>query len=338
MSKLLTFSHSSRKLTILLALSVLCVLLAGLDLVLGSVSLPLDELWRTLHSPKGQSVSHMIVWRVRLPRIATAMTTGVALSVSGLLMQTLFRNPIAGPYVLGVSSGASLGVAVLMLAGGAGLLGSWSVVLMAGIGAAGVLALMLALAWRVHDVVTLLIVGLMLGSATGAVVTLLQYFSGAAALKRFVLWSMGSLGEVAWPEWRLMLGITLSGLVLAMLLAKPLNLLLLGEQYAESLGLRLMRTRLGLIAVAAILAGTATAFCGPIAFIGIAAPHLARLLLRTASHQWLLPISALVGMALLLGCDLVAQWPGSEQQLPINAVTALIGAPIVIQMVLWRRS
>lgn len=317
-------------------MAVLCIVLALLDLALGSVLLPLDELWRVLHSPKGQTVAHVIVWQVRLPRIATAMTTGCALAVSGLLMQTLFRNPIAGPYVLGVSSGASLGVAVLMLAGGAGLLGIWSVVVMAGLGAAGVMVLMLALAWRVQDVVTLLIVGLMLGSATGAVVTLLQYFSGAEALKRFVLWSMGSLGEVTWPEWRLMAAVTLGGLVLALLLAKPLNLLLLGEQYAQSLGVRLVRTRLGLIAVAAVLAGTATAFCGPIAFIGIAAPHLARLMLRKAAHEWLLPVSALVGMALLLGCDLLAQWPGSEQQLPINAVTALVGAPIVIQMVLRR--
>ena len=323
---------------------LLAVLLFAMNISIGSVAIPFTEV---LGSWWGNGFSkpswETIVYGYRLPKAITAVLAGISLSVSGLQMQTFFRNPLAGPYVLGVSSGAGLGVALLLMAGSwlgfalySSAWGLWALILAASGGAILVLLLMSLTAWKVKDSMTLLIVGLMFGSAVSALIAVLSYFSQAEQLKLFTIWSMGSLGSTQESQlWGFALATGL-GLLPVLAMVKSYNAMLLGEAYAESMGVNIHKLRWGMIISTGILAGSATAFCGPIAFIGIAVPHLARLMFRTGDHRVLFPASALIGTMVLLVCDALSQLPGSAQTLPINAVTSLVGAPVVIWLILRR--
>lgn len=277
----------------------------------------------------------------RIPKAVTALLAGTALSIAGLQMQTFFRNPLAGPYVLGISSGAGLGMALLVLAGSiigfsGYIVGVWATIIAASAGAVLVLVLMSLTAWKVRDSMTLLIVGLMFGSAVSALIAVLAFFADAEQLKMFTIWSMGSLGSTQSEQ---LIGFILAivvGLIPVLAMLKSYNAMLLGENYASSMGVNVNKLRWAMIVSTGILAGSATAFCGPIAFVGIAVPHMARLLFRTSDHKVLLPASALIGMGVLLFCDTLAQLPGSVQTLPINAVTSLIGSPMVIWLIMRR--
>jgi len=304
------------------------VLLFGLDVCSGSMWLwPFGEL-----STMEQNILHAI----RLPKAVTAIMAGAALSVSGLIMQTLFRNPLAGPYTLGVSSGASLGVALMtMLSGVSGLVVSGlgvSLPLSACIGATMVLLLVLAVSRKVHNNVSLLIVGMMFGSIAGALVSLLQNFANPDALKLFIVWTLGSLSSVSWSDMQMMVPILLLGTLFVLLALKPLNGLLLGEDYARGLGIHVARTRVYIVLATGLLAGGVTAFCGPIAFIGVAVPHIARGIFRTSNHRVTIPACALIGACLLLVCDVLCSL--AVYPLPISTVSALFGAPIIIWIIL----
>jgi len=332
-----------------LALVVMALIWAGafmLSLALGSVRIPLDQVLTILIGGEPMRTTWTtIVNDFRLPKALTATLAGAALGVSGLQMQTLFRNPLADPFVLGVSSGASLGVALVVLSVGAanntllavaGLLGNLSLVATASLGAGAVLVLVLVLARRVQSSVTLLILGLMIGYLTSAIVSLLLYFSIAERIQAYIAWSFGSFGGVTWTQMRVLAPTIGLGLLLALMLTKALNALLLGEAYARSMGLDIRRARVGIVASGAVLAGTVTAFCGPIAFLGIAIPHLCRAVFRSADHRVLIPACALVGATAALLADLAAQAPGTSVVLPLNAITALIGAPVVVWIILRR--
>lgn len=318
------------------------ILFVLLNLSLGSVAIASDEILSGLLSGDWDKESHrQILLNYRLPKVIVGILAGVALGVSGLQMQTFFRNPLAGPYVLGISSGAGFGVAILILAGSslgiaAGLLTSWTLPLAGILGAASVLVLVSLVAWRIRDSMTLLIVGIMFGAATSAIISVLAYFSQAEALKLYTIWSMGSLGSLGWGEVGILALLVGLGLVPVRLSTRAFNALLLGEEYAESMGVGIIRLRWLVIFSTGILAGTVTAFCGPIAFVGIAVPHAARMIWKSADHRILFPASALLGAILLVCCDLLGQLPGSAQTLPINAVTSLIGAPVVIALVIKR--
>ncbi|WP_370550236.1 FecCD family ABC transporter permease [Hymenobacter sp. BT559] len=333
----------------LLALAGLVLLGFVLDIALGPVRIPVLAVVKILlGQPTDNPAWAFIVREIRLPKALTALAVGSGLAVSGLQMQTLFRNPLAGPSALGLTAGAGLGVAVVMLAGGSvangfairalGLAGSWTLVLAATTGAGLVMALVLALSARVRDNVVLLIVGLMLASVTGAIVSLWQYFSAPEQIQEYLLWTFGSLGGVVGSHLAVLAAVVGVGLVLAFASAKPLNALLLGENYARSMGLTVGRSRTLIIASTSLLAGAITAFCGPIGFVGIAVPHLTRALLRTADHRLLLPGACLGGAALTLACDCVAQLPGSQTSLPLSVVTSLLGAPVVLWVVLRRQN
>ncbi|MBQ8720755.1 MAG: iron ABC transporter permease [Paludibacteraceae bacterium] len=319
---------------------ILLVLLTAIlfvaDVVYGSVRIPINELF------SGDEVYHNIIYNFRLPKALTALITGAAISVAGLVMQTLFRNPLAGPYVLGVSSGASLGVAIFILAGGMlpamFVESGWGLVISATLGAVLVLMMVLAVSFRVRQAVSLLIVGIMFGQLSGSLVTILQNSSDPDSLKLFVVWTFGSLSAVTWNYMWVMLPIVIMGLTIVFTIQKPLNALLLGENYAQGLGVNVGRTRFLIITAIALLAGATTAFTGPIAFIGMAVPHLVRGLLQTSNHQLTIPGSILVGASLLLLCDLVCQLPADGYTLPINAVSALVGAPIIIWIILKNRN
>lgn len=317
---------------------LLLLLLFMLDLALGSVRLPIAEVLGALFgSSADNALASSIVTGFRLPKAIAAVLAGGALSVSGLLMQTVFRNPLAGPYVLGISSGASLGVAVVVLGASALGLGYWAgqlgVVLAALMGAMLVLLLIMAVSVRVRDIMTILILGMMFGSAASAITSILQFFSDESALKSYVLWTMGSVSGVSGPRLLLFAGIVVLGLLLAQLLARPLDVLNLGESYAKTLGYNIMGVRFMVFLSTSLLAGSAAAFCGPIGFIGLAVPHIVKLLLRTSRHALLLPATLLAGADVLLLCDLLAQLPGSDLVFPINSVAALMGIPIVIYVV-----
>lgn len=313
-----------------------------LNVSLGSVSISPGEILHGIFTGEWTKASReQIIINYRIPKALVAIFAGIGLSVSGLQMQTFFRNPLAGPFVLGISSGAGLGVAILMLAGSAfglvtfgGAMNPWAIAVAGTLGASMVLITVSLVAWKVRDSMTLLIVGLMFGSAVSAVISVLSYFSGAEALKLFTIWTMGSLGGLVWDQvWVLLLIITL-GIIPVIASVKSYNGMLLGESYAKSMGINPGRLRWLMILSTGLLAGCVTAFCGPIAFIGIAVPHVARMIWKTSDHRLLFPATAILGAILLLLCDAVAQLPGSAQTLPINAVTSLIGAPIVISLVL----
>jgi cobalamin transport system permease protein len=320
---------------------IIFVLLAPtlLDIRLGSVSITFSDMAK--HLAGRESLSHqqiIILTRFRLPRVATALIAGAALPLCGLQMQTLFRNPLAGPYVLGISSGASFGAALVVLGAGAtGLVATWSLALSAWMGAGVVMLLLLYVSQRIRDGLTILILGIMFSSGLAAVISIMQYFSQAEALKSFVIWSMGSLGHVTGAQLWIMALAIIPLLVLTLLSGKVLNGLMLGEDYAATMGVKIKRTRTIIFATTSLMAGTITAFCGPIGFIGIAVPHMARFIFRKSDHRVLLPATMVTGMAILVLSDLVSQLPGSERVLPINAVTSLIGIPVVIWLVVMNR-
>ena len=320
-------------------MGLLLIALFLLDLRLGSISITLGEILDHLRSRDPLSEQQLIILtRFRLPRIATALLAGAALPACGLQMQTLFRNPLAGPYVLGISSGASFGAALVVLGTGAtGIVATWSLAVAAWIGAGSVMLLLLFVSQRIKDVMTILILGIMFSSGLAAIISIMQYFSEASALKSFVIWSMGSLGNVTGAQLSILVWAVTPLLLITLAYSKVLNGLMLGEEYALTMGIRIQRTRLIIFATTSLLAGTITAFCGPIGFIGIAVPHMARFLLNQSDHRVLMPASMLTGMVVMVFSDIISRLPGTEQILPINAVTSLIGIPVVIWLVVINR-
>ena len=325
-------------------LVLLLIAAMGANLSLGSVPIPIEDIFSSLFGGQtGRESWQYIIWNYRLPKALTAILIGGGLSLSGLLMQTLFRNPLAGPFVLGVSSGASLGAALLIMGvsvlGGLGagfLTSDLSLIVASGLGSFLVLVIVLAVATRLKDAMALLIVGLMFGSITAALVTVLSYFSQAEQLQQYIFWSYGSIGNLSWSQVGLLSIFVLAGVGISIGLLKALNALLLGEKYAVSMGISTSRSRNWIILATGLLAGGITAFAGPIAFIGLAVPHLARQLLSTQDHRILLPGVLLYGGILMLVCDVIAQLPFSAYVLPINAITSLVGAPVVIWLLLRR--
>jgi fe3+ ABC transporter len=317
--------------TLFISLTVLTAFLFLLDLVVGAVRIPVGDVWAALTGGDCPRTTAKIVLNIRLIKAVVALLAGAALSVSGLQMQTLFRNPLAGPYVLGISSGASLGVALVVLAGVGSSIGAASA---AWAGAAAVLFVIAAVGHRIKDIMVILILGMMFSSGVGAVVQILQYLSKEEALKAFVIWTMGSLGDVTVQQLAVLVPSVVIGLLLAIATIKPLNLLLFGEEYAVTMGLDIRRSRRLLFLSTTLLAGTVTAFCGPIGFVGLAMPHVARMLFRNSDHRVLLPGTLLSGASVLLLCALVSKL----FTLPINAITALLGIPIVVWVVLRSKS
>ncbi|HOH74334.1 MAG TPA: iron ABC transporter permease [Paludibacteraceae bacterium] len=323
---------------IFLLLLIILVFVFLMDILLGSIQIPIQKIFSVILTNHHDGYSG-IIWQFRFPKALTATLVGSSLAVSGLLMQTLFKNPLASPYVLGISSGASLGVALLIMASGASWIpifmvtSGWGQIFAAIIGALLILMLVLLFSTRINDTVSLLIVGMMFGSITGALVNVLQSITNPDALKIFVIWTMGSLSAVSWEYMYIMFPMLFAGLLISLLLPKQLNALLLGENYAKSIGVTVFRLRFIIILVTCLLAGAATAFTGPIAFIGVAVPHIIRGIFRSSDHRIILPGSILGGAILLLMCDIVSQLPGSEYTLPINSVSAIIGAPIIIWII-----
>lgn len=330
----------------ILLLGVLIVLLFVVNLLVGSVSIPADEVLRILlGEDTGRASWRYIVWEARLPQALTAMLAGSALSACGLLLQTAFRNPLAGVSILGVNSGAGLGVAVVMLllggtlsAGAFSLSGFFSVLAGAFAGALAVMALILFFSTVVRSNVMLLIIGLMVGYLVSSMVSLLNFMSTAEGVQSYMVWGMGHFGGVSLRQMPAFAAVVLAGLAGALLLVKPLNALLLGERYAENLGVRVRRVRHVLLVVVGVLTAVTTAFCGPVLFIDLAVPHIARLLLPTANHRLLLPATMLAGAVVALACNLACVLPGGAGLIPLNAVTPLIGAPIVIYVIVRQRT
>lgn len=316
-----------------------------INLSVGSVAIPLKEIISVfIGNGASKETWNYILIDYRLPKAITAMIAGAGLAISGLLMQTLFRNPLAGPFVLGLSSGASLGVAFLILGAstfggvlGSLLLSQWSLVIAAGLGSFFVLLAVLAVTFRIKDTMAILIIGLMFGSLTTAVVSVLSYFSNAERLQQYIFWSFGSLGNQSWEGVVILSICFMLGLLLSFGSSKSLNSLLLGENYAKSMGLHIKRTTFIIILATSILAGGITAFVGPIAFVGLAVPHLVRQFFKTSNHLILMPAVLLFGAVLMLLCDTIAQLPFSAFTLPINAITSLIGAPVVIWLLVRKR-
>lgn len=330
----------SRTTILFILFTAAVAVLFAADIAVGSVSIPIRDVWAALTGGECDPTTARIIRNIRLMKAVVALVAGAALAVSGLQMQTLFRNPLAGPYVLGVSSGASLGVALFIL--GAPMLGltghawlsSLGVAGAAWIGAAATLALVAAISTRIKDIMVILILGIMISSGVSAIVQILQYLSAEEALKSFVVWTMGSLGDVTATQLALLLPAVAAGAALGVAAIKSLNMLLLGENYARSMGLDLHRSRSIILLSTTLLAGTVTAFCGPIGFIGLAMPHVARVIFRNADHRTLMPAAALTGAASLLLCDMVAKLLA----LPVNSITALLGIPVVIWVVVRNRN
>jgi iron complex transport system permease protein len=325
-------------------LFVLVILLLILDIFLGSVSIKASEIIKVLFSGE-HSDFETIVLKFRLPKAITALIVGVALSISGLQMQTVFRNPMAGPYVLGISSGASLGVAFVILGFSRDIspdslngLGNWILVVASWIGAGTIMLVIMIISTKVKDIMTILILGIMLSSGISAIVTIMQYFSNETMLKAYVIWTMGSLGNLTASQLNVLLVSVSAGIIISLFSSKILNALLLGETYASSIGLNVRFARAIVFACTSILAGSVTAFCGPIGFIGIAVPHIARIIFKTSDHKILIPGTILTGGAIMLLSDIISQMPGSESVLPVNAVTSLIGIPVVIWVILRNRN
>jgi iron complex transport system permease protein len=320
-------AYMNRNTVIFILLTAFLVVLFAVDICSGSIWL----------SPFGSSLSALekqILIDIRLPKALTAIIAGIALSIAGLMMQTLFRNPLAGPYTLGISSGATLGVALITMC--SVLLTTMHTALLlpfaACIGATLVLLLVVAVSKRVTSNVSLLIVGMMFGSIASALVNVLQNFSNPDSLKLFIVWTLGSLHSVGWSDMPFLLGVVIVGLIIVLCVLKPLNGLLLGEDYARGLGINIGRTRLLIVLATGLLAGGITAFCGPIAFIGVAVPHIARGILKSSNHRYTIPLSALIGACLLLACDILCSLATSP--LPISTVSALFGAPIIIWIIM----
>ena len=321
----------SRSAILFAMLAALTLFLFLLDLAVGAVAVPLGDVWAALTGGDCPRATAKIILNIRLIKAVVALLAGAALSVSGLQMQTLFRNPLAGPYVLGISSGASLGVALVVLAGFGSSIGIAGA---AWLGAALVLVVIAAVGHRIKDIMVILILGMMFSSGVGAIVQILQYLSKEESLKAFVIWTMGSLGDVTFDQLAVRVPSIIAGLLLTVVTIKPLNLLLFGEEYAVTMGQNIRRSRGLLFLSTTLLAGTVTAFCGPIGFIGLAMPHVTRMLFRNSDHRVLVPGTVLSGAAVLLLCDLVSKM----FTLPINAITALLGIPIVVWVVLRNKS
>ena len=316
-----------------------------LNISLGSITIPIKDIFNSIVNGSCSKESwNYIILNYRLPKAIVAILVGIGLSISGLLMQTLFRNPLAGPYVLGLSSGASLGVATVLL-GAAFLpaflseffLSSFGIILASSLGSFLVLLSVLAIAQLLRDTMAILIVGLMFGSLTSAIVGSLTYFSTAEQLQKFTFWSLGNLGNLSWNSIGILCCCVVIGLLLSISSIKPLNALLLGENYAKSLGMNYKKTKYIIIFATSLLAGSITAFAGPIAFIGLAVPHIAKLVFQTSNHKILFWSTLLFGAIIMLICDIISQVPGTEIILPINAVTSIFGAPIVIWLLVRKR-
>jgi iron complex transport system permease protein len=334
-------SLRARRMRMLFALLLLLLILFFfLDIFLGSVEIRASDVLKALFTGTGGNVETIIL-KFRLPKAMTALVVGIALSLSGLQMQTIFRNPMAGPDVLGVSSGASLGVAIVLLGFSSSIipanlqsLGNWMVVISAWIGAGAVMLLIMVISSRIRDIMIILIIGIMLAGGISSIVSIMQYFSNETLLKSYVIWTMGSLGNLSSSQLRVLLITVSGGVILGVLSIKMLNALLLGENYAGSIGLNVRISRIVIFTCTSILAGSVTAFCGPIGFIGIAVPHIARRLFRTSDHRILVPGTIICGGAIMLLSDVISQLPGSDRVLPLNSITSLIGIPIVLWVLL----
>lgn len=318
-----------------------------LNLVLGSVSIPLRAVWNILWGTGNESVIWQnIIWKSRVPQALTALVAGAGLSVSGLQMQTVFRNPLAGPSVLGISSGASMGVAFVVLLSGSlggvalsklGFMGEIALTIAAIAGSLSIMALIVFVSQKVRGNVTLLIIGVMIGYIANAVIGVLKFFSVEEDIRAYVIWGLGSFARVSGDQMTLFICIMVVLLPLSFLLVKTLNLLLLGDAYAQNLGLNIKRARLLVITCSGVLVAIVTAYCGPIIFLGLAVPHLCRGMFRTSDHRILMPASLLAGASLALVCNLIARMPGFEGALPVNSVTALVGAPVVMSVLFNKR-
>lgn len=316
-----------------------------LDLRLGSVAIPFDAIMEMLQGEPTKKSWEYILTDFRLPKAITACLVGAGVSITGLQMQTLFRNPLADTSILGIGHGASLGVAIFVLAPNIlpGLLPSsvhnnyWGLIIASIIGAFAVLSVVSTVATWMRDIVSLLIIGVMLGFITGSLVSILQYFSDPETIQSFLIWTFGSLSGTTWTQLHFLIPIVSVGLFISLLLPKSMNAMLLGENYAKSVGINVNTTRIILVLLTGLITGTLTAFVGPIAFLGIAVPHVARLVFKTANHRVLIPSTMLLGILLMLCCDIISQLPGSNQTLPINSVTSVLGAPIVIFIIVKNR-
>ena len=336
-----------RNTVLIFSIIVFIIVFLLLNLVLGSVSIPFTSVWNVLTGGEGEPVAWQnIVWKSRLPQALTALVAGAGLSISGLQMQTIFRNPLAGPSVLGISSGASLGVAFVVLLSGNlggvalsrfGFIGEVAMSVAAVIGALSVMALIVFASGKIKGSVTLLIIGVMIGYIANAIIGVLKFFSVEEDIKAYVIWGLGSFSRVSGNQMMLFVGIMAVIIPLSFLLIKSLNLLMLGDGYARNLGLNIKRARVEVITCAGVLTAIVTAYCGPIIFLGLAVPHLCRAIFQTSDHRMLMPASMLVGAALALACNLIARLPGFEGALPVNSVTALVGAPVVASVLFRKR-
>lgn len=329
----------SGNITLFFLLSLVLIVLFIVDLAWGSIHISFSEIIAVFSGNDQNVINSEILLNFRLPKAITAVLAGASLSVAGLMMQTLFRNPLADPYILGVSSGSSLGVALITMA--SALLPSvlvnsgWAMIIAAVAGAALVLLLVVGVSFRIRNSVSLLIVGIMFGTIAGSVVSVLQNFSNPDAIKLFVMWTFGSLSSVTWNYMQVLLPVSLTGLSTAFVLHKKLDGLLLGDNYARGLGISIIRTRFVIVIATGLLAGGITAFTGPIAFVGVAIPHIVRGIFKTSTHKILLPGSVLCGASLLLVCDIISQIPAYT--LPINTISSLFGAPIILWIILKKR-
>lgn len=331
----------------MLLIALLIFVFFLLNILLGSIQIPFKDVWHILWGDYNRNeIWQNIVWKSRIPQALTALVAGAGLSVSGLQMQTVFRNPLAGPSVLGISSGASMGVAFVVLLSGTiggvalskvGVMGEIALTISAIIGSLSIMALIIFVSQKVKGNVTLLIIGVMVGYVANAVIGVLKYFSVEEDIRAYVIWGLGSFARVSGNQMTLFVSIMLVLLPLSFLLVKTLNLLLLGDAYARNLGLNIRRARLQVITCSGVLVAIVTAYCGPIIFLGLAVPHLCRSLFRTSDHRILMPASLLMGGAMALVCNLIARMPGFEGALPVNSVTALVGAPVVISVLFNKR-
>ncbi|NMB71145.1 MAG: iron ABC transporter permease [Bacteroidales bacterium] len=330
-----------RSVILFLLLVIVLVILVCADLLTGTTRMSLHDFVHAVAGNNHDPVLLNILTEFRIPRVVTALVAGASLSVSGLMMQTLFRNPLAGPYVLGISSGSALGVALLTMGFPGYVLsgsipGQLNLFLAAFFGATAVLGIMLLLSLRLRDVFTMLIIGMLLGSAFSAIIGIMQYLSNESALKVFVIWTMGSLGGVTSEQIKILLPVFILGVIMVIGAIKPLNALLLGEQEAKTLGTNIIGSRVLLLVATGILTGLITGYCGPIGFIGVAVPHIARWFFRTGNHRVLVPAVMLTGASVLVCSDLISQLPGKGIILPVNAVTALIGIPVIVWVIVRR--
>ncbi|MCC1483581.1 FecCD family ABC transporter permease [Winogradskyella immobilis] len=330
-----------RSFIVLIILLVVCFIT---NINLGSIKIPIKDVFGSFFGTVENTTSQFLILDYRLPKAITAILIGSGLGISGLLMQTLFKNPLAGPFVLGISSGASLGVAFVILGSGifggvfaSALVSKWGIIIAASLGSFLVLLAVLTVSSKIRDTMAILIIGLMFGSITAAVVSVLSYFGSAEQLQQYIFWGFGSLSNLSWSELLIFSIIYLLGVLLSIISIKNLNSLLLGDNYAKSLGINLKQSRLIIIIATSLLAGTITAFAGPIAFIGLAIPHLTRQLFKTSNHKILLPAVFLYGAIVMLICDSIAQVPTTDYTLPINAITAIVGAPVVIWLLVRQR-